>query len=181
MPTTERTQDSPKVKAAAAQPGAPSARAHGVLRGLAIALGLVLAATAIAAWLGVFVEDARIALALGAALVLLPGLLTVRLRDRPALVVDVLAIGWLSLATLFFGPLAGWLHDPLVTFSERAGGPGLAAVADFLTGAPEAPVDAGGVVERDALAEPADAEAARGADRDGGASAAEPADAEGAR
>jgi hypothetical protein len=124
--------------------------AHLVLRIVSIVLGLPLAVLAVAAWLAVLVESPWIALGLAAVILVLPSLLLVdRLlpeddpRKARGLPTDVLSMLWLGVATLAFGPLGPWLHDPLVDLARRATGEELAAsIASFVTGpVREAPRD----------------------------------------
>jgi hypothetical protein len=114
-----------------------------------MALGLPLATAALAAWLGTLIESPWISLGVAAALLVLPTLLLVdRLlpEDDPrkgrGIPTDVLSMVWLGVATLAFGPLAPFLHDPLVSLARRTAGGGLAVfLAEVATGPAETAID----------------------------------------
>lgn len=121
---------------------------HLVLRILAMLVGLTLSVLAVAAGIGMLIDNVWICLVLAGALVITPALYLAdrllpendveRARGIPT---DVLSLLWLGGATLAFGPLGGRLHEPLHAFLERLAGRGMiATAADFATGHPAPPM-----------------------------------------
>lgn len=157
---------------------------HLVLRVTSMLIGWPIFTVAIAAWLGLLIESPWIALGVAAAITVLPTLLLAdRLlpEDDPrkggGIATDAISLVWLSGAVLVMGPLAFLLHDPLVSWAERAAGPGVAVtIADFLTGEPEASRDERETPTATTAADD-DAGAPDGGVEDGGTPAVEPDDA----
>jgi S1-C subfamily serine protease len=143
-PPAPRKQTTSTTPTDAKGSGSRESPVHLVLRFVAMGLGLPLLVVAIASWLGLLIESPWISLGVGAVVAILPTLLLAdRLlpEDDPrkgnGIATDVIALVWLGAATLVMGPLAFLVHDPLLSWVERAAGPGLPVdVADFLTGSP---------------------------------------------
>lgn len=141
---------------------------HPLLRFTAIVTGLLLLVSALTAWIDPWVGNAWLALGASAAIAVIPALLIVdRLlpKDDPTrgrgIPTDTLSVLWLGGATLIYGPLAFWLHDPLLALASKTGerGPLVIAAEYLVHRAPESAEAFAPMVASPMEAEPVNARA----------------------